>query len=163
MRSILDNKRGMSLIELVVTMVIIGILASLILPSARMTTTRTKELELKRNLRAVRTAIDDYKRSYDKAVDEGKIPKVANKYGYPEELKVLVEGYDFGGLLNYKRKFLRRIPQDPFHPVQEGEEPWGLRSSVDDPDSSSWGGEDVYDVYSLSDGTAIDGTKYKDW
>jgi len=160
---IIDNKRGLTLIELVVTMVIIGILASMILPSARMTVTRTKELELRRNLRTIRTAIDEYKKNYDKAVDEGKIPKVENKHGYPEELKVLVEGYDFGGLLNYKRKFLRNIPTDPFHPVQEGQPPWGLRSSVDAVDSNSWGGEDVFNVYSLSDGTAIDGTKYKDW
>ena len=163
MRRFFDNNRGLSLIELVVTMVILGILASLILPSARMTSVRVKEIELKRNLREVRSAIDDYKKNYDRAVDEGKIPKVVNKYGYPETLKVLVEGYDFGGLLNYKKKFLRRVPGDPFHPVKGDEPPWGLRSSVDAPDSNSWGGEDVFDVYSLSDGTAIDGTKYKDW
>lgn len=164
MFKLLDNNRGLSLIELVVTMVILGILTSMILPSARMTATRTKELELKRSLREIRTAIDDYKKTYDKAVDEKKIiPSLNKPGGYPETLQVLVDGYDFGGLVSYKKKFLRRIPTDPFHPVKEGEPAWGMRSSADQPDSNSWGGEDVFDVYSLSDGTAIDGTKYKDW
>jgi len=164
MFSFLDNNRGLSLIELVVSMVIIGILCSMILPSARMTSTRVKEIELKRNLREIRTAIDEYKKNYDKAVDEKKIiPSLNKPGGYPETLQVLVDGYDFGGLVGYKKKFLRKIPTDPLHPVKEGEEPWGLRSYEDEPDSNSWGGQDVYDVYSLNDGKAIDGTKYKDW
>lgn len=84
--------------------------------------------------------------------------------GYPEELKLLVEGYDFGGMVDYKKKFLRRIPVDPFNPPMKGEVPkWGLRSSIDEPDSTTWGGEDVFDVYSLSEETAIDGSKYKEW
>ena len=161
---ILDNNRGLSLIELVVTMVILGILASMILPSARMTSTRVKEIELKRNLRTIRTAIDDYKKYYDKAVDEKKIiPSLNKPGGYPETLQVLVDGYDFGGLVSYKIKFLRKVPGDPFNPVKEGEAGWGMRSNEDDADSNSWGGQDVFDVYSLSDGTALDGTKYKDW
>jgi general secretion pathway protein G len=161
---IFDNNRGLSLIELVVTMVILSILASMILPSARMTSTRVKELELKRSLREIRTALDDYKKTYDKAVDDKKIiPSLNKPGGYPETLKVLVEGYDFGGAVSYKKKFLRKIPTDPFHPVKEGEEPWGMRSYEDESDSNSWGGQDVFDVYSLSSGTAIDGTKYKDW
>lgn len=164
MFSFLDNNRGLSLIELVVSMVIIGILCSMILPSARMTATRVKEIELKRNLREIRSAIDEYKKNYDKAVDEKKIiPSLNKPGGYPETLQVLVDGYDFGGLVGYKKKFLRKIPTDPFHPVKEGEDPWGMRSYEDDPDSNSWGGQDVYDVYSLNDGKAIDGTKYKDW
>ena len=164
MRRILDNNRGLSLIELVVTMVILGILAAMILPSARMTSTRVKEIELKRNLREIRGALDEYKKNYDQAVDQKKIiPSLNKPGGYPEELKVLVEGYDFGGLVGYKKKFLRKIPRDPFHPVSEGEPAWGMRSYEDDSDSNSWGGQDVFDVYSLSDGTAIDGTKYKDW
>jgi general secretion pathway protein G len=163
MRRILDNERGVSLIELVVTMVILGVLASLILPSAQMTSTRVKEIELRRDLREIRSALDDYKKYYDKAVLEGKIPKVENKSGYPETLQVLVDGFDFGGLTSYKMKFLRRIPSDPFHQVTGDEAKWGLRSYSDEPDSSSWGGEDIFDVYSLSDRTAIDGTKYKDW
>lgn len=163
MRRIIDNNRGMTLIELVVTMVILGILATMILPSAKMTNQRVKEIELKRNLREIRSAIDDYKKTYDKAVDEKKIIPSLNKSGYPETLDILVEGYDFGGLTAYKKKFLRKIPEDPFHPVKPGEPKWGMRSVVDAPDSTNWGGEDVFDVYSLSDGTAIDGTKYKDW
>jgi general secretion pathway protein G len=162
-RIIADN-RGLSLIELVVTLVILGILASLILPSAQMTSTRVKEIELKRNLREIRGAIDEYRKIYDKGVDEKKITVSVNKPGgYPKDLKALVEGDNVESYLGYKRKFLRRVPTDPFHPVKSGEEPWGMRSSSDESDSNSWGGQDVFDVYSLSDGTAIDGTKYKDW
>lgn len=164
MKSLLDNNRGLSLIELIVTMIILSILSAVILPSAQMTMKRTREIELRRELRELRTAIDNYRKMYDQAVLEKKLPVVADKSGYPETLQVLVEGYDFGGLTNYKIKFLRRIPADPFNPPQPGEEPkWGLRSYADEPDSTNWGGEDVYDVYSLSGETAIDGTKYKDW
>ena len=164
MKRALDNSRGLSIIELIVTMIILSIIASVILPSAQMTMKRNREIELRRELRVMRTAIDEYKKAYDQAVLDKKLPVVIDKSGYPETLKMLVEGDDFGGLTNYKKKFLRRIPADPFNPPQAGEEPkWGMRSYNDQPDSSSWGGEDVYDVYSLSDGTAIDGTKYKDW
>jgi len=164
MCKILVNNRGLSLIELVVTMVILSILGALILPSARMTSTRVKEIELRRNLREIRGALDEYKKLYDKGVEEKKITPSLNKpEGYPETLQALVEGDDLKGYLAYKRKFLRRIPTDPFHPVQEGEDPWGMRSYEDEWDSSSWGGQNVFDVYSLSEGTAIDGTKYKDW
>ena len=159
-----NNKRGVSLVELAVTMAILSILAAIILPSAQMTAKRLKELELRRELRTVRTALDDFKKTYDKAVDDKKIVVSMNKSGYPETLKQMVEGYDFGGAINYKKKFLRRIPVDPFNPTKAGEEPkWGLRSYADQPDSTTWGGEDVFDVYSLNEGTAIDGTKYKDW
>ncbi|RII27036.1 MAG: general secretion pathway protein GspG [Geobacter sp.] len=158
------NSRGLSLIELVVTVTILAILAAIVLPSAQMTAKRLKELELRRELRTVRTALDDFKKTYDKAVDEKKIVASMNKSGYPETLQQMVEGYDFGGAINYKKKFLRRIPVDPFNPTKAGEEPkWGLRSYTDEPDSTSWGGEDVYDIYSLSEETAIDGSKYKDW
>jgi general secretion pathway protein G len=159
-----DNQNGITLIELVTTMVILSILALLILPSAQMTSKRIREIELRRNLRTIRLAIDEYNKNYNKAVDEKKIMASLNKSGYPESLKELVDGHDFGGLTNYKKKFLRRIPVDPFNLPKPGEEPeWGLRSYVDRPDSTNWGGEDVYDVYSLSEETAIDGTKYKDW
>jgi general secretion pathway protein G len=163
MRRIFDDNRGLSLIELVVTMVILSILGTLILPSARMTSTRVKEIELRRNLREIRNALDEYNKNYNKAIDDKKLVASLNKNGYPETLQVLVDGYDFGGLVNYKKKFLRRVPHDPFHPVKGDDPPWGLRSYVDAPDSTSWGGEDVFDVYSLSEGTAIDGTKYKEW
>jgi len=164
MRRIFDNNRGLSLIELVVTMVILGILGSLIIPSARMTSTRVKEMELRRDLREIRNALDEFKKNYDYSVEQKWIiPSLNKPAGYPETLQVLVDGYDFGGPVSNKKKFLRKIPVDPFHPVKEGGEPWGMRSYEDDADSNSWGGQDVFDVYSLSDGTAIDGTKYKDW
>jgi general secretion pathway protein G len=145
-------------------MIILSVLALLILPSAQMAMKRNREMELRRELRIVRTAIDEYKKSYDQAIAEKKLTPSMDNSGYPETLQVLVDGYDFGGLVNYKKKFLRRIPVDPFNPPEPGEEPqWGLRSYKDEPDSEIWGGEDVYDIYSLSKDTAIDGTKYKDW
>ena len=158
------NNRGLSLVELIVTLIILSVLAGLILPSAQMTSRRTKELELRRNLRVMRTAIDDYKKAYDKAIEEKKILTSLNKSGYPATLQLLVEGDDFGGVISMKKKFLRKIPTDPFHKeMKDGLPEWGLRSYSDKPDSTNWGGEDVFDVYSLSDATAIDGTKYKDW
>ena len=163
MRKMLGDNRGVTLIELVVTMVILAVLASLVLPSAQLTARRSKELELRADLRVIREAIDNYKKYYDKAVAQGNITPSLDVSGYPKDLKELVDGKDFGGLTKYKMKFLRRIPQDPFHPVEGDDAPWGLRSYEDDTDSRSWGGEDVFDVYSLSDETAIDGTKYKDW
>ncbi len=160
----LTMTRGVTLIELVVTVAILAVLASAVLPLAEMSARRTRELELRRNLRIIRTAIDDFNRRYEKSLAEKKIQVVSNKSGYPATLQELVDGYDFGEITPSKRKFLRRIPADPFNPPRSGEEPrWGLRSYSDKPDSTSWGGEDVYDVYSLSEGTAIDGTKYKEW
>ena len=159
-----NNNRGLSLIELIITLIILSILAALILPSAQMTARRVKEIELRRELRVIRTAIDEYKKAYDKAIVEGKKMDVLNKSGYPETLQQLIEGTDFGGLISTKKKFLRRIPIDPFKPeLKDGAPQWGLRSYNDKPDSTIWGGEDVFDVYSLSEETAIDGTKYKDW
>jgi general secretion pathway protein G len=167
MRRILENNRGLSLIELVVTMVILGILASMILPSATMTATRVKEMELKRNLREIRSAIDEYKKAYDKAVVPNGIPPEGPKSGYPKDFKELTEGHNFGGLDKAKTKFLRRVPPDPFHPLKEGEEAakdaWNMRSTEDDSDSRNWGEQDLFDVSSKSDGIALDGTKYKDW
>src|SRR4051812_9685882 len=166
MLQILKYSKGLSLIELVVTITILGILAAGIMPMASMTAKRTKELELRRDLRIIRTALDEFKKTYDKAVEDKKIIQSLNKNvsGYPESLTQLVEGYDFGGAYPSKKKFLRRLPVDPFNPVKgKDEEMWGLRSYNDKADSTNWGGEDVYDVYSLSQGTAIDGTKYNDW
>lgn len=159
-----ENERGLTLIELVITLIILSILSLMILPSAQMTSKRLKEIELRRQLRVVRTAIDEYKKTYDKAVEEKKIISSLNKSGYPEDLQQLVDGTDFGGVLSAKKKFLRRIPVDPLSPPKPGEAPkWGLRSYADRPDSNIWGGEDVFDIYSLSEESAIDGTKYKDW
>ncbi len=158
------NSSGLTLIELVITVAILSVLALLVMPTTQMTAKRAKEIELRRNLRIVRTAIDEFKTSYDKAVDEKKILASVDKTGYPETLQQLVDGYDFGGLYSYKKKFLRSIPVDPFNPPKPGEElKWTLRSYKDEPDSTTWGGEDVYDVHSTSTETAIDGTKYNEW
>lgn len=157
---IAGGSRGLTIIELVMTVAILGILATVIVPFTQMTVKRSKEIELRRTLRDVRTALDAYKKDYDELV---KI-KVVNKSGYPETLDVLVEGEDFGGASPLKKKYLRRIPVDPFHRPPPGEKPeWGMRSYTDEPDSTTWGGEDVFDVYSLSEDTAIDGTKYNEW
>jgi general secretion pathway protein G len=146
---------GLTLVELTVTMAILSILAVGVLPLSQMTYKRTKEVELRQNLRVIRKAIDEYKRM----VDEGRIPKDGFSTGYPKDLNVLVEGVDLQGAAAQKEKFLRRIPKDPM--TEDGE--WGLRSYADEPESDAWGGQDVYDVYSKSDKQALDGTSYRDW
>jgi general secretion pathway protein G len=147
---------GLTLIELLVTMAILCILAVGVLPLSEMAFKRTKEIELRENLRTIRTALDEYKR----LADEGKIVVDALSSGYPKTLDVLVEGVEVGGGPKpYKKKFLSKIPRDPM--TEDGE--WGLRSYADDPDSDVWGGQDVYDIYSKSDGEALDGTKYSEW
>ncbi len=155
-----SGERGLTLIELVIAMALLAILAAAVLPRAEVTVRRTKELELLRNLRTMRTAIDDYKADFDKAVKERKITPSINESGYPESLEALLEGDDFGGLYPYKRKYLRRIPRDPFDKFDDG---WGLRAYADDADSTAYGGGDVYDVYSQSDGIGLDGTPYNTW
>ncbi len=152
--------KGLTLVELLITITILAVLAAAVLPMAEVTVKRTKELELRRSLRMLRTAIDAYKEDFDRAVREKKIIPTLNETGYPKELEDLVEGSDWGGLYPYKRRYLRRIPMDPFDEYEAG---WGLRSYADDPDSPSWGGEDIYDVYSQSEGTALDGTPYRSW
>jgi general secretion pathway protein G len=151
----LSNSRGVTLIELIVTMAIMAILASAVLPLSRVTYKRSKEIELRQDLRIIREAIDRYK----KLVDENKISKQALASGYPESLDVLVKGITLQGEVPVKQKFLRRIPEDPM--TEDGE--WGLRAYSDEPDSDIWGGQDVYDVYSKSDDTALDGSRYRDW
>jgi general secretion pathway protein G len=155
-----SRQKGLTLIELVVATAILAILASAVLPLSQTVMRRTRELELRRNLRILRTAIDDYKADFDRAVKEKKIISAINETGYPKSLEELVEGKDWGGLYPYKRKYLRRIPEDPFDEYDEG---WGLRSYADDPDSTVYGGEDVYDVYSQSTATAMDGSLYNEW
>lgn len=147
-------ERGFTLAELVMVAALIAVLSTMALPVAKFTVKRRKEAELRLSLRLMRNAIDEHKR----LSDQGLIPLVLGGEGYPEDIEVLVEGVDLVGQ-ETKRRFLRRIPWDPM----TGEQEWGKRSYQDDPDSDSWGSENLYDVYSLSDGTAIDGTKYKDW
>jgi general secretion pathway protein G len=127
---------------------------------AEVTVTRTKEIELRRSLRIIRTAIDDYKADFDKAKDQKKIITSINETGYPESLDDLLSGNDWGGLYAYKKKYLRRIPKDPFDAFGDG---WGLRSLEDDPESTVWGGDNVYDVYSQSDAKGLDGSAYNTW
>jgi general secretion pathway protein G len=151
------------------TLSILSILAAIVLPSAQLISKRNKEIELRRDLRMIRNAIDDYKKTNDRLVEDNKkikgLAKDDTGSGYPKTLDVLVEGHDFGGLEKEPKKFLRRVPCDPFSTDKTApcKESWGLRSYTDKPDSSQWGQEDVYDVYSKSEEEAIDGTKYKDW
>ena len=131
------------------------ILAGVALPMAKFTVKRGKEIELRQSLRQLRNAVDEFKRFSD----AGLIPVELGTDGYPEDLEILVEGVDLVGQIDKKMRFLRRIPLDPM----TGETEWGLRSFQDDFDSSSWGGENVYDVYSLSVGDGLNGEPYAQW
>jgi len=146
---------GFTLIEMMATVAIISILATGIIPLSQVVYKRTKELELRNNLRVIRTALDEYK----KLVDQKIIPISVSDSGYPETLEILVIGVDLQTQTGERRKFLRRIPRDPI--TEDGK--WGLRSYADNHDSTIWGGQDVYDIFCLSDGQALDGTYYADW
>ena len=154
-----SGSRGYSFVELLVVSAILLILASAVLPLTSVTVQRQREVELRRALREMRTAIDGYKDAVDLGVIGGDDVE-ADDEGYPPDLETLVEGVEaLGDADGRKVKFLRRIPFDPFTRSRE----WGLRSYQDDPDAAGWGGENVYDVYSRSRGTALDGTRYRDW
>jgi len=154
-----SESNGYTFVELLIVVALLMILASAVLPLAQVTSQRQREAELRRNLREVRTAIDKFKDS----VDTGLIPTTElrpDNEGYPPDLDKLVEGVAVANdATGRKLKFLRRIPIDPMTNDTE----WGLRSYQDKPDSTSWGGQNVFDVYSKSGGTALDGTKYRDW
>jgi general secretion pathway protein G len=153
------TERGLTFVELVATAAIMMILAAAIMPVARMTHKRQREIELRRALREVRTAIDLY--HYD-ATQGGKIGGMDIKLGsegYPPDLETLVKGVNQVGAVNKKLKYLRRIPFDPMTGTQE----WGLRCYRDDADSTSWCGDDVWDVYTKGEGTALDGSLYAEW
>jgi general secretion pathway protein G len=152
-------ERGFSFVELIIVTTIVLILASAVQPLAKVTVTRQKESELRRALREMRVAIDKFK----DAADAQLIPPTelrAGSEGYPPTLEILVEGV---GVVNdatgRKLRYLRRVPKDPF----TGDTKWGIRSYQDRPDATSWGGQNVFDVYSLAQGTALDGTKYSEW
>jgi len=151
------REAGMTLLELIIATTILLILSSAALPIARFTIVREREKELRHDLRDMRNAIDRYK-DYS---DRGMIRTEVGSEGYPPDLDTLVKGVALGGSgANGKNvRFLRRVPVDPM----TGQADWGMRSIQDDPDSQSWGGKNVFDVYSKSQGTALDGTKYSDW
>ena len=148
----LGREAGLTLIELIVTVAILGLLASAAVPLARWNVKRLKERELHADLWEMRAAIDKYK----DAADKGGIQTKVDSDNYPPDLDTLVKGVEVKGK---KMRFLRRIPIDPMTNKPD----WGLRSEQDDPDGDSFGGQNVFDVYSKSQGTALNGTKYADW
>ncbi len=149
------GEAGFTMVEVAIVAIMISILAAMAVPVARYSLRRQKELELRYQLRLIRDAIDQYK----KKSDAGLIPMKIGGEGYPPDLETLVKGVTLVGQLDKKEKYLRRIPIDPMTDKAE----WGLRSYQDEADSFSWGGQNVYDVYSLSEARALDGTYYKDW
>lgn len=146
------REAGLTLIELIVTVAILGLLASAAVPLARWNIKREKERELRSDLWEMRRAIDAYK----DAAEKGGIQTKVDSDNYPPDLETLVKGVDIKGK---KVRFLRRIPVDPM----TGQAEWGLRSEQDDPEGDSFGGQNVFDVYTKSQGTALDGTKYANW
>ncbi|HXE91201.1 MAG TPA: type II secretion system protein [Terriglobales bacterium] len=151
-KATLAGMRGLTLVELIIAITILLVLTGAALPLARVQIKRQQEKELRRALWEMRDAIDRYK----EAADRGAFQIKVGTEGYPPDLQTLVDGVDVQGK---KVRFLRRIPVDPM----TGGTDWGLRSMQDDPDSRSWGGENVFDVYTKSEGEALDGTKYQEW
>lgn len=147
-----NRQSGLTLVELIITVAIVAILASAAVPIARFQVKREKERELRRDLWEMRDAIDHYK----DAADKGGFMTKMDSFNYPPDLQTLVDGVD---IQDKKVKFLRRIPVDPMTNSTD----WGLRSNQDEPDSTSFGGQNVFNVYTKSDGTALDGTKYNTW
>jgi len=147
-----NREHGLTLVELIVAIAILAILAGAAVPLARTTVRRERERELRRDLWEMRDAIDRYK----DAADRGAFQIKVGTEGYLPDLETLVKGIDSNGK---KLRFLRRIPVDPM----TGSTEWGLRSMQDDPDSTSWGGQNVFDVYTKAQGTGLDGTKYSEW
>lgn len=153
---------GFTLLELIITITILSILTTVTIPLVRNTVKRERESELRLNLRQLRQAIDAYKRFHDASRGTAIPIEWKTETGYPKDLNILVEGFipaNAVGTTGNRVRFLRRMPIDPM----TGKPEWGMKSYKDEPDATSWGGEDVFDVYSTSDGTALNGTKYKDW
>ena len=148
----LPPQAGLTLVELIIVVAILSILASAALPVARWQVKRTKERELRTDLWEMRHAIDMYK----DAADKGGMQTKVDSFNYPPDLESLVNGVDIG---THKVKFLRQIPTDPMMKNKD----WDLVAMQDEPDSHSWGGQNVFDVHTKSQGTALDGTKYSEW
>jgi general secretion pathway protein G len=146
------SQHGFSLLELIIATAILLILSTMVIPTARLTIKREKERRLRADLWEMRDAIDRYKLDADRGAFQTKI----DSQGYPPDLETLVKGVDVQGK---KVRYLRSIPIDPMTNSTE----WGMRSMQDDPDSDSWGGQSVFDVFTKSQDEALDGTKYKDW
>jgi general secretion pathway protein G len=159
-----DAVSGLTLIELLVVIAIVAILASAAMPLSRMTVKRTREMELRGDLRALRTAIDAFKKDCDEKKISSDYCK-ADEYNYPESLELLTQPLNLAGSVDKTKKYLRRIPRDPMVAPDSPGNPdnWGLRSYGDEPDSSQWGGGNVFDVYSKSDAVALDGSMYNTW
>ncbi len=157
-------QKGLTLIELLVVIAIMSILASAAMPITRMTVKRMKEIELHQDLRTLRAAIDAFNQDCIMKELSSDYCK-ADQGNYPESLELLTEPLKLAKSPDKTKKFLRRIPRDPLMPVDSPDNPnnWGLRSYTDDPDTTQWGGESVYDVYSKSDAVALDGSKYSTW
>jgi general secretion pathway protein G len=146
------RSRGLTMIELITAVAVLSILTGMAIPLAKLEIKRTKERELRRDLWEMRDAIDRYK----DAADRGAFQIKLGSEGYPPDLETLVKGVDVGGK---KVRFLRHIPKDPMTNSTE----WGMRSMQDDPESESWGGQNVFDVYTKAQGSGLDGTSYKTW
>lgn len=155
----MTKQQGYTFVELLVVTALVLILASAVMPMARVTVQRTREAELRRGLREMRTAIDKYKDAVDQGLIGGTQIRVGSE-GYPPDLETLVEGVPVqNDASGRKLKFLRHIPMDPMTKSTE----WGLRSYQDRPDATTWGGQNVFDIHTKSDGIALDGTKYREW
>jgi general secretion pathway protein G len=158
-----SSSRGLTLVELLVTLVILSILAAAALPYAEVAVRREKELELRQALRDVRGAIDDFHEDW-RAGRISRTATAASEDGYPRSLDVLVEGADTGDATGKRRRYLRRIPRDPFADARTPPaEQWVLSAYQDGADSSIWGGRDVYDIRTAAEGSALDGSRYQEW
>jgi general secretion pathway protein G len=154
----LASEMGVTYLELVAVATILLVLASAILPMAKVSYTRSREIQLHQALRELRRAIDGYKAAVDQGLIGGTDVKLGSE-GYPPDLETLVKGVNRVGALDRKLKFLRRIPKDPITQTSE----WGMRCYQDDPDATSWCGQNVWDVYSKSPAKGLDGTAYNTW
>ncbi|HWP45296.1 MAG TPA: prepilin-type N-terminal cleavage/methylation domain-containing protein [Blastocatellia bacterium] len=156
------DPRGFTLLEVIIVIVILSVLTTAAIPLVRNTVRRERETELRLALREIRRAIDEYKKFHDETRGAAIPIEWKTPTGYPKTLEILVEGFipaNTVGTSGNRKRFLRRLPIDPM----TGSAEWGLRSYTDKPDSTSWGGEDVFDVYSRSDRTALNGTRYSEW